>query len=79
MHIKRIQWLHLYWHQGYQPETEVLYISCNMGTRDLPDMYTCSLRALGIHIGQITRAHVITIKCTADHSGSCPQTFIKSR
>ena len=40
-----------------------------MGTRDLPDMYAlspraCGPRALGIHIRQITRAHVTTIKCT---------------
>ena len=34
-----------------------------MGTRDLPDMYALSPRALGIHIRQITRAHVTTIKC----------------
>ena len=38
-----------------------------MGTRDLPDMYAlspwaCGPRALGIHIRQITRAHVTTIK-----------------
>ena len=32
--------------------------SCNMGTRDLPDMYAQSPRAEGIHIRQITRAHV---------------------
>ena len=37
--------------------------SCNMGTRDLPDMYARSPRAAGpraegIHIRQITRAHV---------------------
>jgi len=37
--------------------------SCNMGVRDLPDMYTQSqraagLRAEGIHIRQITNAHV---------------------
>ena len=40
-----------------------------MGTRDLPDMYAlspraCGPRALGIHIRQITRAHVTTIKYT---------------
>ena len=38
-----------------------------MGTRDLPDMYAlspraCGPRALGIHIRQIPRAHVTTIK-----------------
>ena len=37
-----------------------------MGTRDLPEMYAlspraCGPRALGIHIRQITRAHVTTI------------------
>ena len=42
----------------------MLHISCNIGTRDLPDMYALSdlpdmyalsPRALGIHIRQITR------------------------
>ena len=38
-----------------------------MGTRNLPDMYAlspraCGPRALGIHIRQIPRAHVTTIK-----------------
>ena len=28
---------------------EVLHKSCNVGTRDLPDMYALSPRALGIH------------------------------
>ena len=55
---------------SYQPETEVLHISCNMGTRDLPDMYTRSPLALGIHIRQITCAHVITIKCLTSTQGS---------
>ena len=33
--------------------------SCNMGTRDIPDMHTDkSLRAGGIHIGKIPSAHV---------------------
>ena len=45
MHIKQIQLLHLYWHQGYQSETEVLHISCNIGTRDLP---ICMPSALGL-------------------------------
>ena len=45
---------------------KVLHITCNMGTRDLPDMYAlspraCGSRALGIHIRQITCAHVTTI------------------
>jgi len=45
---------------------EVLYISCNMCTCDLPGMYAlrpraCGPRALGIHIRQIPHAHVTTI------------------
>ena len=45
---------------------EVIHITCNMCSRDLPDMYAlspraCSPRALGIHIRQIPRAHVTTI------------------
>ena len=39
----------------------MLHISCNIGTRDLPDMYALGPRALGIHIRQITRACVTTI------------------
>ena len=46
---------------GDQPPrmTEVLHIGCNMGTRDLPDMYAHSHRALDIpvNIRQIPRAH----------------------
>ena len=42
--------------------TEELHDSCNMGTRDLPDMYTLSPLALDIHIRQITLVHVTTIK-----------------
>ena len=43
-----------------------------MGTRDLPDMYAlspraCGPQALGIHIRQITHAHVTTIKCKCAH------------
>ena len=39
-----------------------LYLSdsYNMGTSDLPNMYAQSPRAEGIHIGQITSAHVTT-------------------
>ena len=37
---------------------KLLCNSCNMGTRDLPDMYAQSPRAEGIHIRQIMRAHV---------------------
>jgi len=36
-----------------------------MGTHDLPDMYARSPRALGIHIRQITHAHVTTINCVS--------------
>ena len=44
----------------------VPFDSCNMGTSDLPDMYAQSPRAAGpraegIHIRQITSAHVTTI------------------
>ena len=44
----------------------MLHISCNIGTRDLPDMYALSPRALGIHIRQITRAYVTTITCNSE-------------
>ena len=45
---------------------EVIHLTCNMGARDLPDMYAlspraCGPRALGIHIRQIPHAHVTTI------------------
>ena len=48
---------------------KVLHISCNMGTRDLHDMYAlspraCGPQALGMHIRQITCVHVTTITCT---------------
>ena len=44
----------------------MLHITCNMCTRDLPDMYAlspraCGPRASGILIRQIPRAHVTTI------------------
>ena len=44
----------------------MLHITCNMCTRDLPDMYARSPRAAGpraegIHIRQIPRARVTTI------------------
>ena len=57
-------------------DCSITFDSCNMGTRDLPDMYALSpalviclicmpkargLRAEGIHIRQITSAHVTTI------------------
>ena len=46
----------------------MLHISCNMGTRDLPNMYArspraCGPQASGKHIRQITSAHVTTITC----------------
>ena len=41
---------------------EQLHDSCNVGTRDLPDMYTLSPLALGKHIRQITFVHVTTLK-----------------
>ena len=31
----------------------MIHITCNMGSRDLPDMYALSPRALGMHIRQI--------------------------
>ena len=39
----------------------LVYISYAMDTRDLPDVYTVSPRALGVYIRQSTRAHGITI------------------
>ena len=48
---------------------KVIHITCNMCTRDLPDMYARSLRATGlmaegIHIRQIPHTHVTTITYT---------------
>ena len=40
------------------------HISNTMSTRGLPDMYTLSPRALGVHIRQTTRVHGITIPYT---------------
>jgi len=40
---------------------EVLHISCNICTCDLPDMYALSPRASGTHIRQIPHSHVTTI------------------
>ena len=45
---------------------EVLHNSCNITTRDLPDMYVLSPQALSIHIRQITHAHVTTINYMTD-------------
>ena len=47
----------------------MIHITCNMGSRDLPDMYAlspwdCGPRALGIHIRQIPPAHVTTYTST---------------
>ena len=49
----------------YKLAKEVLHNSCNTGTRGLPDMYTLSPWALGVHIRQTTPACVTTIKCLA--------------
>ena len=49
---------------SFRPRTKVLHISGNMCTRDLPDMYTLSPWASGIHIRQILRAHVTTYTCS---------------
>ena len=43
----------------------MIHITCNMGSRNLPDMYAlspraCDPRALGMHIRQIPPAHVAT-------------------
>ena len=38
----------------------MIHITCNMGSRDLPDMYALSPRASAIHIRQIPPAHVTT-------------------
>ena len=45
---------------------EVIHITCNMGTHDLPDMYALSpqaigLQALGVLIRKIPHARVICI------------------
>ena len=45
---------------------EVIHNACNMGARDMPDMYAltpraCGPRASGMHIRQIPRAHGTTI------------------
>ena len=42
---------------------EVIHITCNMGSRDLPDIYALGPRASGIHIRQIPPAHVTTYAC----------------
>ena len=39
----------------------MIHITCNMGTRDSPDMYALGPQASGIHIRQIPRVHVTTI------------------
>ena len=51
--------------------------SCNMGARDLPDMYARSLRATGpraegIHIRRITSAHVTSTMYHFRHSKNLP-------
>ena len=63
-YIKRRKYRRQIWANFRVPE--VLHITCNMCTRDLPDMYALSPRACGprassIHIRQIPHAHVTTI------------------
>jgi len=60
---------------------EVLNISCNMCTRDLPDMYAlspraCGPQALGIHIWQIPRTHVTTITYIYIYTHTHTDTYI---
>ena len=52
---------------------EVIHITCNMGRQDLPDMYTLSPRASGLHIWQIPPAHVTTNTCNSyvNYVSSC--------
>ena len=47
--------------QIFKSAGSVAYNSCNTGTHGLPDMYTLSPRALGVHIRQTTCACVTTI------------------
>ena len=52
---------------------EVMHITCNMGTHDLPDMHSLSTRAYSpqasdTHIKQIPCAHVTTITRTIPNS-----------
>jgi len=54
---------------------KVLHISCNMCTRDLPDTYALSPRALGIHIRQIPHAHVTTITCIILYMHYCIRNY----
>jgi len=37
--------------------TEVLHISCNMGTHDLPEMYACSPQAVHLDFGHTFQAN----------------------
>ena len=46
--------------------------SCNMGARDLPDMYARGPRAEGIHIRRITSAHVTSTMYHFWHSKNLP-------
>jgi len=57
---------------------EVLRNICNMGTHDLPDMHVRSPQALGIHIRQITCAHVTTIKYAVNKLVQLEQNLDKS-
>ena len=53
----------------------MIHITCNMGSWDLPDMYTHSPRASGIHIRQISPAHVTTYTWLLYHTDPLPSTF----
>ena len=69
-------------HAGYTVKIYVIIKaicnSCNMGVRDLPYMYARSpratgLRAEGIHIRQITSAHVTSNMYHFRHSKNLPK------
>ena len=57
---------------------EVLHISCNMCTQDLPDMYALSPQAFGIHISQIPHAHVTTYTYTSTGSAYLKERYINA-
>ena len=58
MHVNGIQWLYSYSHAL----PEVLHNSCNMGTRDLPDMHALSPQAAPSGFGHT---------CQVNHSCPC--------
>ena len=49
---------------AYQRGVAMVHNSYTMSTCGLPDMYTLSPWASGVHIRQTTRVHGITITCT---------------